>query len=285
LKGKDQIKDLFSDKLGGFEAKVNPELWGKVASQIGAGSAATTTGMSLVTKFIIGISAASVVTVATVLLLNPEEESTKEVAQVTIQDEPGKETPQTELIETVPETVEADEENNIVAYTPQASPVVLTVSPVLTFPVPDPEEKITKEDDPLNVFKPHDQLPAPEVGKPSPEEVDAVLIDLPEEVLITSESTEIEVFLPNVFTPNNDGTNDFLFIQNAEDLDENGFFIKIVDENYGKVFESTDPYFKWNGTGLGGEPLKNGYYIAFITSKDKEGKEAKPVMYQFQIRK
>ena len=58
-----------------------------------------------------------------------------------------------------------------------------------------------------------------------------------------------------------------------------------VDASFKTVFTSTDPNFEWNGNDLGGEPAKKGYYIAIITSKDKNGHEAKPVMYQFEIRK
>ena len=74
MSDKDQIKDLFSDRLGGFEAKVNPELWTNIASQIGTTAATTASvGMSLVTKIIIGVSAASVITVTALLITNSEE--------------------------------------------------------------------------------------------------------------------------------------------------------------------------------------------------------------------
>jgi hypothetical protein len=275
LKGKDEIQNLFSDKLGGFEAKVNPELWGNIASQIGAGTTATATGMALTTKIIIGLSAASVITIASFVAFtsDKEKEPTKEVAQIEVvkESKPAVEIEKTIVVEPIIE--------NTAVETPIVEPTFTASEPIT------PEQRIIMQADPVhNVFEAQIKLPAPNVSNPTVE-VDPVLEVTPKEDIITEESTKIKVVFPNVFTPNNDGANDLLFISNPEELDENGFVLQIVDDAFKTVFTSTDPSFEWNGTDLGGEPAKNGHYIAIITSKDKNGNEAKPVMYQFEIRK
>ena len=66
MEGKDNIKELFSQKLGSYEAKVNPELWAKISTQVAAGATtAVATGLSLFAKVAIGlgISAAAITTV------------------------------------------------------------------------------------------------------------------------------------------------------------------------------------------------------------------------------
>ncbi len=57
----------------------------------------------------------------------------------------------------------------------------------------------------------------------------------------------LRVFVPNVFTPNNDGVNDYFQIfGNRNDIDY--LHVKIFDRIGEKVFDSFDNNFKWNGT-------------------------------------
>ena len=290
MKGKDEIQNLFSQKLGGYEVKVNPKLWENIASQISAGTTAASSGMVLTTKIIIGLSVASVVSVAffVALTFDKEEEQKKNVARVEIVEE-TKSKPEIEntiiaepIIESTPAIlpIEQPKETPAVILPPAGPKLAPAPVSVLT-----PEQRMTMESDPVhNVFKPQEETARAEVTE-AIVEADPVLKETPKEELITKESTIIKVVFPNVFTPNNDGANDLLFISNPEDLDRDGFVLQIVDASFKTVFTSTDPNFEWNGNDLGGEPAKKGHYIAIITSKDKNGHEAKPVMYQFEIRK
>lgn len=288
MKGKDEIQNLFSDKLGGFEVKVNPELWGNIACQIGAGTTVAATGMSLTTKIIIGLSTASVITIVSFVALtsDKEEEPKKEVAQIEVvkESKPAVEFEKTIVVELIVENAAVETPIDEPSETP--ADILLFVEPTFTpFEPITPEQRVIMQADPVhNVFEAQIKLPSPNVSNPTVE-VDPVLEVTRKEDIITEESTKIKVVFPNVFTPNNDGANDLLFISNPEELDEDGFVLQIVDNAFKTVFTSTDPSFEWNGTDLGGEPAKNGHYIAIITSKDKNGNEAKPVMYQFEIRK
>ena len=87
----------------------------------------------------------------------------------------------------------------------------------------------------------------------------------------------VEIKLPNVFSPNGDNYNDFFTpIPPGEfDIyDIEKFNIKIYSRWGELVYESTDPYFMWNGNNKGGKPLSDGvyYYIAELTLKSDKSK-------------
>lgn len=56
------------------------------------------------------------------------------------------------------------------------------------------------------------------------------------------------VFLPNAFSPNNDGENDFLQLYNENQECIKEIYIQIYNGIGEKVFESSDRYFQWDGT-------------------------------------
>ena len=87
----------------------------------------------------------------------------------------------------------------------------------------------------------------------------------------------VELKLPNVFSPNGDGKNDFFTPispgkYGVYDFDK--FFIKIYNRWGELIFESTDPYFKWNGTNAQGKPMSDGvyYYIGEMALKSGSSK-------------
>jgi len=61
-----------------------------------------------------------------------------------------------------------------------------------------------------------------------------------------SNTTEnVVLLMPNVFTPNGDGINDFFIIKNAEQFDR--IDLRIFNRWGDRVFYSEDPKFQWNG--------------------------------------
>ena len=75
---------------------------------------------------------------------------------------------------------------------------------------------------------------------------------------------------PNVFTPNGDGINDYMFV-GAENMELFHFFL--MDVNTSKiVFESHNPAFRWDGTLKNGNRIANGTYIYVIRAKGKDSK-------------
>ncbi len=91
--------------------------------------------------------------------------------------------------------------------------------------------------------------------------------------------------LPNTFTPNDDGSNDF-FVPRAN------FFVKKIDfkvfNQWGnKVFETEDPQINWDGLNFQKEPLADGVYHyvckLFVENIDNELEEYKVLSGFIQI--
>jgi gliding motility-associated-like protein len=56
------------------------------------------------------------------------------------------------------------------------------------------------------------------------------------------------VFIPNTFSPNNDGINDVFFVTGT-DIDPSRFTLQIFNRWGDKMFETNDPNVVWNGAG------------------------------------
>lgn len=83
---------------------------------------------------------------------------------------------------------------------------------------------------------------------------------------------EITYFMPNAFSPNSDGTNDFFFGKGY--LDGYRFFEFRIFNRYGQLlFESTDPEERWNGRlNNEGELQKPDVYVYKVEVTDPRGK-------------
>ena len=88
----------------------------------------------------------------------------------------------------------------------------------------------------------------------------------------TTVTIEKELIIPNVFTPNGDGDNDFFEIQITGELE----YELVIFNRWGeKVFESTDPAYMWNGTIMNdGADVPEGSYF-FLFDYRLAGEEAK----------
>jgi gliding motility-associated-like protein len=78
----------------------------------------------------------------------------------------------------------------------------------------------------------------------------------------------LEVVLTNVFTPNGDGKNDYLFI-NALGLTD--FSVVVLSQANQVIFQSTDPSFNWDGKLTNGDDAPIGQYVYYITGKSDRG--------------
>ena len=67
-----------------------------------------------------------------------------------------------------------------------------------------------------------------------------------------------EVIVPNVFSPNDDNTNDIFFVTH---LYTKEIYIVILNRWGNVVFETTDPDPKWNGTAPSGQEVTDGVYF------------------------
>lgn len=79
-----------------------------------------------------------------------------------------------------------------------------------------------------------------------------------------------EIFIPNIFTPNNDGEND-LFIVRYNGIDNLDFR---VYSRYGNIlYKSNAPVVVWDGITLSGQKLNPGVYYYTLSSEDREVKK------------
>jgi gliding motility-associated-like protein len=74
--------------------------------------------------------------------------------------------------------------------------------------------------------------------------------------------------LPNTFTPNGDGRNDYLFVETKGLKD---FQINIMNNNQEVVYQSNQSNFQWDGIMLNGNPAPAGNYVYIIIATDNQG--------------
>ncbi len=86
------------------------------------------------------------------------------------------------------------------------------------------------------------------------------------EVLANSALTKI----PNVFTPNGDGTNDFFRVE-GKNIDS--FSLAILNTSGEMIYQSTDINQEWDGKDKFGESLTTGTYVVIISAKGIDGKK------------
>lgn len=86
-----------------------------------------------------------------------------------------------------------------------------------------------------------------------------------ESILLEGEDCSISVFLPNAFSPNDDGINDFIAPM-GEDFE--GISLQVFDRWGGLVFETDNPPFRWNGR-TASQPASTGVYVLIFKYRNK----------------
>lgn len=286
MEDKDLIKDLFSQKLSNHEVQVNPELWSSIVSKIPVVAASSTaTGISLATKFLIGISVATSLTAGIYFLQTEDKNPTeKSVPGTTLPTEVKQKVNSENKTEMQTSAVKSD---NAVQFSnseeivknerskeiePKNTLILAETDPILTSENASIQPNSSNEIKTINgVVKTENKVQ--EVAKVKetegnlPSSTSNPSIQNSSSVLPRESS--IQLTLPNVFTPNGDGTNDYLEIR----IDGVGeFSVVVLDENGKVVYQSHEPDFKWDGSLPNGDKVPQGSYVYYITGKDSEGK-------------
>ena len=260
---KDYIKELFQEKLISHEVPVRADLWTSVSASIG-GSSVTATSMSIATKLMIAASV-SAVALVTFYLINNEN-----LEQSPIK----KENPQEQRIITIDslkikkEEVKKDEK----LLPTQAEQ---RVDCAYDFSTPENESDLNSEFQQSNKIDINKEI----ITEKDPQKIEkqdpiirnnytstSEIIAKPETKTKEQEKT---VLLPNIFTPNGDGKNDFLSIKIGEVTE---FSVVILNQANKVIFTSNDPNFSWDGLATNGELSPAGTYVYYISAKDLNGK-------------
>jgi hypothetical protein len=269
----DNIKELFAKGLQDHQVPVDPAIWSAVSASIGATAAKT--GLGLFAKTLIGVAATAIVAGTVYLSLETKSQKVeKQVVQKTQETSKSKEdkkiTP-TAPAKTTYQTFYYDppaigcfdikdddlfipdfdaqtysgNSTEVQALTsaivPQATSVVIPAQGQLIQPIATPSQN-----------NPVQEAQATAAPAQNPR--------------ITPLTNTPKIKLPNVFTPNNDGQNDWLEID-WKGLAVSDFSLVVLNQNNQVVYRSSEPNFNWNGNDLGGEKLAPGFFIYFVTGQ------------------
>lgn len=301
MEGKDNIKELFSQKLGNYEAPVNPDLWASISSQVAAASTTTaaSTGLSMLAKVAIGIGV-STAAIATVVVLSTSSESEKDTKNL----------PTTELQERTSEST-STETNDTSSNNNETQTAVLTadnsVDQEELEPTPEPipqaetptqyNEPVSSSETPINNMTPKG-IHRIETPEDEPQIVPVVRYANVTNYGAEPENTEeyeledtenasapktapIKRFV-NVFTPNGDGENDEFFLE-SEGLTD--FSVVVFNPAGDIVYTSDNPNFRWDGRDIRTNVIvPEGNYMYMVTAYDSEGNPY-PIYERLEIKK
>jgi len=276
----DNIKDLFAKGLQDHQVPVDPAIWSAVSASIGATAAPV--GLSVLSKVLIGLGTSAGLIVGAYFyttsgepravsnknplvissnkqgnLLKEETTSAKSNKLNSIQEELSFQTGSAIQTETQPEATPLTNAIPVIGY-PLAEQTQLAPQTQ-----PTPASNNTTSVNQTSTGHANNVGAATIGSAVVSTQANAAPAQNPR---ITPLTNTLKIKLPNVFTPNNDGQNDWLEID-WKGLAVSDFSLVVLNQNNQVVYRSSDPNFNWNGTDLGGEKLAPGFFIYFVTGQ------------------
>jgi gliding motility-associated-like protein len=276
MEEKDFIKELFQEKLAQHQSPVSPELWASVSSSITSGTTVVSSGLSLLTKSIIGGLSAAAVIGGVWMLTQQKTSATKTVRSKEIKKTavPTKSNDEKAAINPTSKPAKIYEHVFLIPEIPQGDngpafgPGTLhngsgsgSYSPLISLTNKDPEVISTL---PIQTIVANQNSTAisqnPIANVPVTQDIESASTDQEEAIV-----------LPNIFTPNGDGKNDEFSIDLSafEFVD---YSLVILDMANHIVFKSNDPLESWNGKKVDGDVYPTGTYVYYLTGKTVSGK-------------
>jgi gliding motility-associated-like protein len=275
MEEKDFIKELFQEKLAQHQSPVSPELWASVSSSITTGSAVVSSGLSVLTKSIIGGLSAAALIGGVWMLTQQKTSSTKTVRSKEIKktstqtkstDEKAviKLSKPAKIYEHVFLIPEIPQEDNGPAFGPgtlHSGYGSASCGPFIS--------STDKEPEVISILPLQTSISDQNVPRVSENKL-AVQADKADNEPSSIEQEEF-IVLPNIFTPNGDGKNDVFSIDLGA-FEFADYSLVILDLNNQVVFKSNDPLESWNGKKVDGEVCPMGTYVYYLTGKTVTGK-------------
>lgn len=274
MEEKDLFNELLKTKLDNLESPVRADVWSNVASSITSTSSTVSTGLSLLSKIAIGVSIVAA-TVTGVLLSLADEKS---------QDENTVETPMQ------PEQVSKEKNQSLNPNVQSDSQNELKNTQENIKKISSPKLIFNKKSDILSTqnisntngvimdnTKGIQQQENKVEGQSNTSIIQHVLVNneiKPDESTtlnsspINSVKSELEITLPNIFTPNGDGVNDELIVDLTKLV---GASIVVMNLKGQVIFTYQGSDFKWDGRDKNGDLVPDGSYMYFVTGDDNKG--------------
>lgn len=289
----DNIQDLLREKLQSHEVTPSDAVWKNVSSSLSStATSSAAAGSSILFKAAVAVIGVSGLGIATYFILQ-DDTAVVESAKITSikadnKEESIKEIEKTEIAleENDEAFIENNNESQIENTTVEEVAVVLSgPSEEIDFnPISNDVQDASVVQ---NTIPQTNELAESSINTDTPveeplivsEDATAIEEETIEEETIEEETVETEeriedveenISLPNIFTPNNDGANDFFSIEMSDKLD---FQIVVIDQTNTVVFQSNDKNFRWDGTMMSGEPAPSGNYVYFLSAKTMSGKD------------
>lgn len=288
----DKIKELFSKKFGNMEVKVDPALWNNIASQIGTSAAATTSvGLTITTKIVIATSiAASVITGSYFFFSNEEPQQNPVKPSETVTVDKTNEV-LSEKIDQNTHINKGDVElNNRNKQAILVENRVENVNPTLqTDQMQIKEEPFILAEESTEIIQSKDKIPSIDNKPVLIENNSTTTIPVKTEPVVlptANEYNEVNIELPNVFTPNGDNSNDvFEIINKDEGLGD--YFVEfdvVIFNSNGEVIRTFKGYnFEWDGIDQRNEIAPDGMYSCMIIAENRKGGEPTKIFRSFEL--
>lgn len=275
MKERDEIAELFKDRLEHHTEPVDPAIWTKVQSglvgkTIGGAAAASKLGVIIKSIAVTSILVGSVIGVGH-LLQSPEKGYSTNEGQNNNNNPIGQET-QTKMSEfepagSLPENPEAIQSNSTSSVMPPIeSNQDLNLEQATTLSGRENPNNQVDQDQSTEIA-----TVVEPVASTNTKSVDSKINSNqnPIETLITTTEKAYKNLLvneiPNIFTPNGDGKNDLFNIPVAENVTHS---TKVFNQNGELMVEFSQESTGWDGTKTGGAEAANGtyFYVTFVSN-------------------
>ena len=266
MKDKDYIKELFKDSLENIETPVRPELWNAVASSISA-SSATVVGSTILSSSKLIIASISLLTIGGFAYYF----STDTAQQKKLDSSQSINKSSNEVVNQVSRnektTVEFHRFNikNNNSFNHQGLSDQINFLPIVGIvKTPNITPVVSNSNNPVLDNRPSELASNVIEKKSNQTPVSTSLIEEINQSTNTIETADNQIVLPNVFTPNNDGSNDKFEIKGLSLTD---FSLVIINSKNETIFQTTENDFSWDGHLQNGDLAPSGNYIYYIVGK------------------